>query len=163
MGRVVELGTYQPIANAQLEAILGDDGVLLTDFSDINGEFSMEGQAGDSGTLSLTITADGYQTYSSSLPQTGSRIYNLADLPLVPQADSCNYESVINLLQPVALARLQSLNFTQVSTTSIMVNDGSGLDGRVITQTPEPPPEGETSRVNCQMPIILGIGVQDGE
>jgi hypothetical protein len=160
-GRVVEIGTYQPIANADVKAVLGDDGPQIGDLSDVNGQFSIDGEARDNGMLSLTIIADGYQPFSTSYPPKDPRIYNLTDLALVPLADSCAYESVINLSEATALARLQSLNFTQVTTTSVAVDDSSVLIGRVINQTPDPPPEGQSVRVNCQLPVVLGIGVTE--
>jgi uncharacterized protein YraI len=159
-GRVVEVGTYQPIVNADVKAVLGDDGVQANDLSDSNGQFSLDGQARDSGALSLTIVADGYQTFTTTYPPNDSRVYNLADLALVPLTNSCAYESVINLSETVALARLQGLNFTSVTTTSVTVGDDSTLIGRVINQTPSPPPEGESVRVNCQLPVVLGVGRQ---
>jgi hypothetical protein len=119
----------------------------------------MNGQARDSGSLNLTITAAGYQTYNTTYPAANPRTYNLADLPLVPLAGSCAYESVISLPEAAALARLQSLSFTSVATTSVAVGDGSALVGRVINQNPNPPPEGESVRVNCQISVVLGIGM----
>jgi len=160
-GRVIEIGTYQPVANAEVTVVLGDDGVQITGSSAADGQFSLNGQARDSGTLSLTIVADGYQTFTASYPPNDSRIYNLADLSLVPPANSCAYESVINLSEATALARLQSLSFTNVATTSIVVNEGSSLIGRVVTQNPDPPPEGQSARVNCQIAVVLGIGSQE--
>ncbi len=158
-GRAVEIGTGQPVAGAQVEAVLGDDNVNVSGVTGPDGTFSLEGQARDSGTLNLSIVADGYQFFTYTSPQTDSRVYNLDNLSLVPVAGSCAYESVIDLSQASALARLQTLNFTRVSTTPVTVQDGSGLVDRVINQTPDPPPEGGSRRLNCQTFISLGIGV----
>jgi hypothetical protein len=160
-GRVVEIGTTNSILGARVEAILGDDAIHLETFSGANGEFSLNGQASDKGKLSLNITADGYQPFSFTSDQTDSRIYNLSDLQLVPIAGSCAYESVINLSQTSAIARLQSLSFTNVSTTSVTVGGNQDLIGRVLAQDPDPPPEGQSKRLGCQIPIILGVGVNE--
>ena len=68
---------------------------------------------------------------------------------------------MINLAQAPALARLQSLSFTNVSTTSISVGGNQSLLDLVLTQDPNPPPEGQSERLNCQIPITLGVGVDD--
>ncbi|MBN1220107.1 MAG: carboxypeptidase regulatory-like domain-containing protein [Anaerolineae bacterium] len=158
-GRVVEIGTANPVPNVNVEAILGTDGVRLNTLTGLDGEFSLNGQARDRGSLSLTITATDYQTLVLTPEPTDGRVYHLADLPLVPVAGSCAYESVINLSQIVALSRLQSLSFTNVTTTSVNVGNNQNLVGLVLTQSPDPPPEGQSERLNCQLPIILGIGV----
>lgn len=157
-GRVTEIGTGNPVTGARVEAVLGADGVRLGTVTDSNGQFALQGEATDSGNLSLTLSADGYQTNNFVSDQTGSRIYTLNDLQLVPLAGSCAYESVINLAEAAALARLQSLSFTNVLTTSVPVTDQT-LAGRVISQQPNPPAEGQTSRLNCQTPVTLGIGL----
>jgi hypothetical protein len=161
LGRVVEIGTNDPIPNAYVEARLGIDAVRLDTLTGVDGQFSLSGQARDSGFLGLDITADGYQSLSKTLDQTDSRIYNLADLPLIPLAGSCAYESVINLPQTPALARLQSLRFTNVTTISISVGGNQNLVDLVLTQDPDPPPEGQSIRLNCQIPIVLGVGEED--
>jgi hypothetical protein len=138
---------------------LGSDGTRLDALTNNNGEFSMNGQARDEGMLTVNIAADGYQPYSQTPGQIDSRIYNLSTLELVPLAGSCNYESVINLTQPVALARLANLSFTNVSTTSIPVGGNDNLIDLVLSQHPDPPPEGQSQRLSCQIPIQLGIGV----
>ena len=158
-GRVVEIGAANPIPGAYVEAILGDDAISLEALTGADGEFSLSGQATDRGKLSLNITANGYQPFSFTSDQTGSRIYNLPNLQLVPVAGSCAYESVINLSQTSAIARLQTLSFTTVSTTPVTVGGDQNLIGRVLTQDPDPPPEGQSKRLSCQIPIILGVGV----
>jgi hypothetical protein len=160
-GRVIEIGTANPVSGAQVEAFLGVDAVRLETVTGANGDFSLNGQARDQGALSLKVTAEGYQTLSQTSPQTDSRIYNLADLSLVPLAGSCAYESVINLSQTSALARLQNLNFTNVTTTSVTVGGDPNLIDRVLTQDPDPPPEGQSKRLSCQLPITLEIGVRE--
>ncbi|MBN1993722.1 MAG: carboxypeptidase regulatory-like domain-containing protein [Anaerolineae bacterium] len=159
-GRVVEIGTTQPIPQAVVKAFLGDEAVYLETLTGANGEFSLNGQARDSGFLQLNITAEGYQPLSFTSPQTDSRVYNLADLPLTPLAGSCAYESVLDLPQTPALARLQSLNFTNVVTTPVSVGGNTNLLGIVLTQTPDPPPVGQSIQVSCQYPIGLGVGVE---
>jgi uncharacterized protein YraI len=158
-GRVVEIGTSNSIVGARVEAILGDDAVRLDTLTGANGEFSLNGQASDKGKLSLNVTADGYQPFSFTSDQVDSRIYNLPDLQLVPMAGSCAYESVINLSQTPAMTRLQTLSFTNVSTTPVTVSDNPDLIGRVLSQDPDPPPEGQSKRLSCQIPIILSVGV----
>ena len=157
MGRVTEIGTTNPIPGAAVEAILGDDGVRIGTATEVNGQFSMSGEASDRGSLTVNITADGYQPNSFISDQTGSRIYNLNDLQLVPLAGSCAYESVINLPEASALAQLQTLSFTSVMTAAVAVGD-QNLVGKVLSQQPNPPPEGQSSRLSCQIPISLGIG-----
>jgi hypothetical protein len=158
-GRVVEIGTTNSIVGARVEAILGDDAVRLETLTGANGEFSLNGQASDKGKLSLNVSADGYRSLSFTSDQTVSRIYNLPDLQLVPLAGSCAYESVINLSQTSAMARLQILSFTNVSTTPVTVGDNPDLIDRVLSQDPDPPPEGQSKRLSCQIPIILSVGV----
>jgi len=157
-GRVTELGTSAPIPGARIEAILGLDGVRLEATSNDNGEFSMNGQARNRGNLSLNLTANGYQANAFTSAQTDSRIYNLPNLQLVPQAGSCRYESVIDLNQTSALARLQNLSFTNVTTQTVDVGGDQNLIDRVVVQQPGPPPEGQSIRLSCQIPITLGIG-----
>jgi hypothetical protein len=159
-GRVTELGTANAVSGAKVEAFLGIDEVRVETFTNASGEFAMQGQAPDQGSLRLEITAEGYQPTSFTSDQTDSRIYNLPSLDLVPQAGTCRYESVINLNQAPALARLQTLNFTTVSTQTVNAGGNPDLIGRVITQMPNPPPDGQSMRISCQEPITLGIGVE---
>ncbi len=154
-GRVTEVGTTNPISAAEIEAILGADGVRLGTVTDADGRFAVSGEASNSGNLTLTITAAGYQSNTFVSDQTDSRIYTLNDLQLVPTASSCLYESVLGLTETTALTRLLSLNFTTVSTVPIVADSSVG---QVLTQQPEPPAEGESVRVGCQIPITLGIG-----
>lgn len=158
-GRVTELGTANAVSGAQVEAFLGINEVRIETFTNTSGEFAMQGQAPDQGTLRLNITAAGYESTSFTSDQTDSRIYNLPNLDLVPQAGTCRYESVVNLNQAPALARLQTLNFTTVSTQTVNVGGNPDLIDWVITQTPDPPPAGQSMRIGCQVPITLGIGV----
>jgi hypothetical protein len=65
---------------------------------------------------------------------------------------------VINLNQTSALARLQNLSFTNVTTQTVDVGGDQTLIDRVVVQQPDPPPEGESIRLSCQIPITLGIG-----
>ena len=154
-GRVTEVGTVNPIPGAQIEAVLGLDAIRLGTVTDSNGQFSISGDASNSGSLTINITADGYQPNTIVSDQTDSRIYTLNNLQLVPLANSCLYESVLGLVEATALTRLQNLNFSNVSTTTIVTDSSIG---QVLTQQPEPPPEGEAIRVGCQIPITLGIG-----
>ena len=158
-GQATEIGGGGPIPGAAVEAILGDEAVRVEGLTDENGQFDLRGEARDSGRLTINITADGFQPFSLTSEQIDTRIYNLANLELVPVAASCPYESVISLTEVVALARLQTLEFTSVTTTSITVDQNQNLIGVVLTQDPVPPPEGQSTRINCQLPITLGIGV----
>jgi hypothetical protein len=157
-GRVVELGNGQPLPGVTVEAVLGDEAIKVQTLTDQNGQFDLRGNARDSGRLTININVPGFQPFTVTPEQVDSRIYNLGDLRLVPLAASCLYESVINLTEAAALARLQSLSFTQVATKAITVQN-QALLGRVLTQDPIPPPEGQTARINCQLPIRLDVGV----
>ena len=161
-GQVTEIGGTRPISDALVVANLGVDAIQVTTRTDAAGKFSMDGNAADSGVLSLEIIAEGYQPQTFVSNQTETRIYTLLDLKMVPLAGSCAYESVINLPSPTALARLQNLNFTTINTTTVTVNGNLDLVGLVLTQAPNPPPEGQSLRISCQLPIMLGIGASEG-
>lgn len=158
-GRVTEVGPNSPIPNAQVEARLGTEGVTLQATTDGNGEFSLNGEARDEGQLALTITADGYQRLDFTSDQTSSRIYNLPNMQLVPQTSGCSYESVINMSEASAVARLQNLGFADITINPVPLQDSPELVGYVVGQEPEPPPEGEARSVSCQIPIILDVGI----
>ena len=156
-GRVTAAGGSGTIPGAAVQAILGDSGLTVNATTDSNGEFSLSGEAGNSGQLTVNISAVGYQPYSFTSPQIDSRIYNLSTLQLTPLAANCNYEWVIDLTEATALARLQTLSFTTVTTTVVPAADPTQA-GLVLTQEPAPPPAGSTSPLACDTPIILGVG-----
>lgn len=158
-GRVSDSGTDTPIPSARIVASLSSDAIQLETVASPGGEFSLTGQAPNTGVLSITVTAAGYQPLTVVSPQTESRIYSLPQIQLVPVAQSCTYESVINLTGLAGLVQLQTLRFTNVITNPVSVGQGSPVLGRVLAQTPDPPLEGQPQSLSCQTPIVLDVGV----
>lgn len=160
-GQVSEANQDRPIAGASVRAVLGSESIRLESTTDANGQFSMSGQARDEGGLELTIQATGYQTNVVLItnPQSPPRNYNLPDLQLVPTVTDCQYESVLTLSEDWAVARLQSLGFTEIAIQPTEVEDAN-LIGNVISQLPEPPVDVDQSvPLGCDRPIILSVGV----
>lgn len=158
-GRVTAGSSGGPVAGAAVQAILGDGGITVNATTDPNGEFSLSGEAANSGQLTVNITAAGYQPFSFTSPQTDSRIYNLSTLQLTSLVATCDYERVIDLTEATALAQLQSLSFTSVITVPIPARDPTEA-GLVITQEPAPPTAGSTSPMACDIAITLGVGAR---
>jgi hypothetical protein len=156
-GRVTELGTSTPIAGARVDALLGDETFLIGGVTTNNGDFLIEGEAEDTGSLQLTITAEGYETQTFAFPPRTPRDYSLLDLQLTPLPNSCTYRSVLNLLEAQALAELQSLRFTNVTTRAVSAGSPPQV-GVVLEQLPTPPAAGQSQRLDCQTAVRLGIG-----
>ncbi len=161
-GRITDAENRAPVVEAQIEAVLGDDGVRLTVTSDQAGEFSLSGVARDRGRLELVVDAAGYQSASLVVNQAeaNSRSYNLPNLQLEPRLPDCLYENVLSLSPDWAAARLRSLGFTEVAIQQVDVGEDTARVNQVISQLPDPPVEyGQATPLACDLPIILGVGV----
>jgi len=158
-GRVLAAGSQQPVAGAQVEALLGLDAARLQAVTNAEGQFSMQGQARDAGSLVVNINAPGYQLFTLTIPPQSPRQYNLPNLQLIPLNADCRYESVIDVPQQAGLSRLTSLGFTNVITTGLPVLGDDSLLDIILTQQPLPPPPNQLVRLNCALPITLGVGV----
>ncbi len=158
-GRVVTAGSQQPVVEAQVEALLGLDATLLQTVTNTDGQFSMQGQAGDDGSLFLNINAVDYQPFTITLPPESPRMYTLPNLQLIPLYADCRYENVIDVPQQSGVSRLQSLGFTSVITTGLPVAGNASLLDIILTQHPLPPSPNQLVKLNCAVPITLGVGV----
>jgi hypothetical protein len=129
--------------------------------TDSNGEFSMRSEARDAGLLTLNVTAGGYQPHVTTLNQSPSRMYNLPDIQLIPLNRRCRYESVLQIPAASALSRLQFLGFTALITQPVTIDSNQARLNLVLSQEPEPPPPDQLVKLECGLPIILGVGVGD--
>ena len=160
-GRVSELNTNRPIANAQVQAMLGADAVKVITMTNGMGEFNLTGLARDNGSLQITVSATGYQTSSFTPNPTTGRNYTLFDLQLTPSTTDCVYDNVIGLPQDWAMARLQTLGFTQIRTQAVSVGSDTSKIDQVTAQIPEPPASADqTMPLGCDLPIILSVGLE---
>jgi hypothetical protein len=160
-GRVIDTDTGQVVPEARVEAILGTDAVRIETVTDAGGQFSMHGEARDAGFLTLNVTAGGYQPQVITLNQSPSRVYTLPDIELIPLNRRCRYESVLQIPAMSALSRLQFLGFTALITQPVTTDNDQSLVGLVLNQEPEPPPPDQLVKLACDLPITLGVGVQD--
>ncbi len=86
-GRVIDIVTNEPIANASVQAILGDDGLSVMTLTDTNGDFSIVAKARNAGDLTLTLTAPNYGTRMVTVGPISPRDYDFAKLELTPEQD----------------------------------------------------------------------------
>jgi hypothetical protein len=159
-GRVVAGDTARPVAGAVVEVRLGVEAVLFTTATGQNGEFFVEGQARNAGSVTLSITAPAFAPRTQTLGPATPRVYHLPHLQLLPQNLDCRYESVLDVTQNSGMSRLQSLGFTTVLTTTVPALGDSLRVGRVISQSPQPPSPDQLVKLPCVVPITLGIGME---